>query len=136
MDLNQSLQISASGMKAQSARMRVVAQNLANANSTGTSPNEAPYRRKTITFQNVMDKQIGTEVVTVAKVGVDKSDFKARFDPGHPAANAEGYVLLPNVSTTMEMMDMKEAQRSYEANLSAIETSKSMLTQTIQLLRP
>lgn len=135
MDLNQSLQISASGMKAQSARMRVVAQNIANADSTGIRPGEEPYRRKTITFQNVLDKTIGAEVVAVAKTGEDPSDFKARFDPTHPAANAEGYVLMPNVNSTMELMDMKEAQRTYEANLSAVEATKTMLQQTIGMLR-
>ena len=135
MDLTQSLQISASGMKAQSARMRVVSQNLANADSTGTRPGEEPYRRKTISFKNVLDKNIGAEVVKVAKTGEDQSDFKARYDPSHPAANPEGYVLMPNVNATMELMDMKEAQRTYEANLSAIETTKSMITQTISLLR-
>lgn len=135
MDLTQSLQVSASGMKAQSSRMRVVAQNIANADSTGTRPGEAPYRRQTITFKNVLDKSTGAEVVKVASTGQDDSDFKARYDPAHPAANEQGYVLLPNVTTTIELMDMKEAQRSYEANLSAIETTKTMLIQTIQLLR-
>lgn len=135
MDLNNSLQISASGMKVQGARMRVVSQNIANANSTGTRPGEEPYRRQTITFKNVLDRATGAETVQVAKLGEDDSDFKARFDPNHPAADADGYVLLPNVNTTIELMDMKEAQRSYEANLSALETTKTMLIQTIQLLR-
>lgn len=135
MDLSTTLDVSASGLRAQDERMRVVAENIANADSTGTKPGELPYRRKTITFKNVLDQKTGAMIVKASKFGEDPSPFKARFEPGHPAANAQGYVLLPNVNPTIEMMDMKEAQRSYEANLNAMETTKRMLVDTIDLLK-
>lgn len=135
MDLVNSLHIAASGMKAQSDRLRVVSENIANADSMGTKPGEAPYRRKTITFRNHLDREMGVNKVEVYKYGYDKSDFKKKYDPGHPAADAEGYVLTPNVNTVMEMVDMREAQRGYEANLNVIEVSKGMLQRTVDMLR-
>lgn len=132
--LVQSLHVSASGMKVQGDRMRVIAENIANAETTGQSAGSDPYRRKTISFKTVFDKEIGAEVVKIHKYGEDDSSFNARFMPGHPAANAEGYVLMPNVKSTMEVVDMRQAQRSYEANLSAVETSKRMLAKTLGLL--
>lgn len=135
MDLVNSLHIAASGMKAQSDRLRVVSENIANADSMGTKPGEAPYRRKTITFRNHLDREMGVDKVEVYKYGYDKSDFKKKYDPGHPAADAEGYVLTPNVNTVMEMVDMREAQRGYEANLNVIEVSKGMIQRTVDMLR-
>lgn len=135
MDLVNSLHIAASGMKAQSDRLRVVSENIANADSMGTKPGEAPYRRKTITFRNHLDREMGVDKVEVYKYGYDKSDFKKKYDPGHPAADAEGYVLTPNVNSVMEMVDMREAQRGYEANLNVIEVSKGMLQRTVDMLR-
>lgn len=127
---------SASGMKVQGARMKVIAQNIANAESTGTTPGAEPYRRKTITFTNKPDRNTGTTRVMVEKIGKDhRTPFAARYDPVHPAAGENGYVLYPNVKRSIEMMDMREAERSYEANLGALDTSKNMYQRTIDLLR-
>lgn len=134
-DLVNSLHIAASGMKAQGDRLRVVSQNIANADSLPTKPGEMPYRRKTISFREHLDRESGVDKVQVYKYGYDDSDFKKKYDPGHPAADAEGYVLTPNVNTIMEMVDMKEAQRGYEANLNVIEVSKSMIQRTVDMLR-
>lgn len=135
MDLFSTMDVSASGLKAQSDRLRIISQNIANAESAGTRPGEAPYRRKTISFKDTLDREIGLETVRVSRYGTDRSDFPKKYDPTHPAADAEGYVTMPNVNSIVEMMDMREARRSYEANLSVIEASKSMLNQTISLLR-
>jgi flagellar basal-body rod protein FlgC len=135
MPLSDTLQIAAAGMKAQDDRLRIVAENLANADSTAGTPGGKPYQRKTITFKNVLDKELGTEMVKVDKRGVDSSDFQKKFDPGHPAADEQGYVLYPNVSPIVEMVDMQEARRAYEANLNVVTVSKTMLSQTIDLLR-
>jgi len=135
MDLMESLMISAAGMRAQGQRLRVVAENLANADSVSEVPGGDPYRRKTITFKNALDKALGLETVQVSKVGEDQSDFRMKYDPGSPAADAKGYVKLPNVNSLIEMTDMREAQRSYEANLRAIEVARTMLQRTIDLIR-
>ena len=134
-DLISSLKISAAGMKVQGSRLRVIAENLANVDSLPTEPGKSPYRRKTIFFQNILDQKLGLNLVEVKKVGLDKSEFTSRLDPSHPAANEDGYVKIPNVKTLVEVMDMREAQRSYEANLTAIRSARSMLTRTIDLLR-
>jgi len=136
MDLMDTMHISAAGMRAQSERLKVVSQNIANADAVGTTNgSDAPYRRKTISFKNALDRETGANMVRVDKVSVDRSDFDKRYDPSHPYADAQGYVLYPNVNPIMEMMDMREARRGYEANLNVIESSKSMLTQTVNLLR-
>lgn len=135
MDLYKTLDISASGMRAQGTRLRVISENIANANSTGQIPGAEPYRRKMVTFTNELDRALDAEVVKVKDVGVDKSEFSRRYNPGHPAADAEGYVLMPNVNSLLEMSDMREAQRSYEANLRVIQSSRAMLEQTIAILR-
>ncbi|GGC61633.1 flagellar basal-body rod protein FlgC [Siccirubricoccus deserti] len=135
MDLDQALRISAAGMQAQSTRLRVVAENLANRDSTGQSPGADPYRRKTVTFANRLDRQAGMETVRVSRVGTAPGEFRQDYDPGHPAADARGYVMRPNVDSLVEMMDMREAQRSYSANLSVLETTRGMLTRTIEALR-
>lgn len=135
MDLVKTLRISAAGMQAQGTRMRTISENLANADSLPTEPGAEPYRRKMVTFKNMLDKQVGAETVRADRVITDKSDFQKRYDPSHPAADAEGYVQTPNVSSLIEIMDLRQAQRSYEANLSVIETSKTMLLRTIDLLR-
>jgi flagellar basal-body rod protein FlgC len=127
--------ISGAGVRAQGDRLRVVAENIANADSTGQTPGAAPYRRKTITFKNVLDHQMNIEKVVVSGYGVDKSDFKKKYDPSHPAADAAGYVLYPNVNPIIEMVDMHEAQRAYEANLNAIDVSKSEIAKTLALLK-
>jgi flagellar basal-body rod protein FlgC len=135
MDLNQAMQVAAAGMKVQGARMRLVAQNLANAESTALAPGGAPYRRQTITFANALDRARGFELVRVARTGVDRTPFPLKHDPGHPAADADGYVLLPNVKPLLEMMDLREAQRSFEANLNALSLARSMVQRTLDLLR-
>ncbi len=134
-DLVNSMFISASGMKAQSDRLKIIAQNIANVDSTGKTPDELPYRRKTIIFQNVLDKEMGMEKVAVKKIDTDKSDFRMEYNPGHPAADEEGYVLMPNVDTMLEMVDMKETERSYEANLNMIDVTKTLLSSTIAMIR-
>ncbi len=134
-DLISSLKISAAGLKVQGTRLRVISENLANADSLPTGPGKSPYRRKNIQFQNVLDRELGLNLVKVKKIGVDKSEFNRRFDPGHPAADEKGYVQTPNVKTLIEVMDMREAQRSYDANLTAIRTARSMMRRTIDLLR-
>lgn len=135
MDLYKSMAVSASGMKAQGTRLKVISENLANANTTAETPGDLPYRRKTVIFKNELDRAMDVDKVRVAKVDVDKSDFQRRYDPSHPSADADGYVLMPNVNSVVEAMDMREAQRSYEANLSAIDTARQMLTRTVDLLR-
>ena len=134
-DIIKTMRISGAGMRAQGNRLRVISQNIANANSLPQEPGQNPYRRKVVTFKNVLDRSLGLETVRTGKVRPDRSDFGKRYEPSHPAADADGYVLTPNVNTLIEMSDMREAQRSYEANLSVIKTSKQMLNQTIDLLR-
>lgn len=135
MDLEKSMVTAASGMRAQSARMRLIAENIANANSTSNRPGEDPYRRKVMTFAQALDQQSSAQVVQVDKVSLDKSPFREKYDPGNPAADGRGYVKLPNVNSLIEMIDMKEAQRSYEANLTSIESAKHMISRTVDLLR-
>lgn len=127
--------IAGSGLEAQGNRLRVVAQNIANVDTTGTSPGAKPYQRKTITFKNVLDRELGIEKVAVSNYGVDKTPFKKKYEPGHPAADKQGYVLYPNVESAVEMVDMREAQRGYEANVNVIDVSRSMISQTLSLLK-
>jgi flagellar basal-body rod protein FlgC len=135
MDLGKALSISASGMSAETTRLRVIAENLANQDTTGTSPTTPPYRRKTVMFGNQMDRELGMELVTVKQIGHDNGALPVRYDPGHPAADARGYVRTPNVNSFVELMDMREAERSYSANLSVMETTRGMLTRTIEMLK-
>jgi flagellar basal-body rod protein FlgC len=127
--------ISAAGMRAQSARMRVIAENLANADSLARTPGGDPYRRKMVTFTSELDRATGMNHVAVGKIVEDKSDFELRFDPAHPGANEDGYVKTPNVKSLVEMMDMREAQRSYEANSHVIRAVKIMLRTATEILR-
>ena len=135
MDLIKTIRIAAAGMRAQGLRLKVIAENLANADSLATTPGADPYRRKLVTFQNVLDRKLNVNIVKVGPVQYDASEFKKRYDAGHPAADKDGYVRMPNVNALIEMMDMRQAQRSYEANLSVIDVTKRMLTRTIDLLR-
>ena len=134
-DLNQALNVSAAGMDAQTTRLRVIAENIANQDTTGSSPGADPYRRKTITFENAMNRADGTEMVKVKNIDTDSSDLPLRYDPANPASNAQGYVKLPNVNSFIEMMDMREAERSYSANLSVMQATRSMPNKTIDLLK-
>jgi len=134
-DLNNALGISATGMTAQTTRLRVIAENIANQDTTGTSPGADAYRRKTITFESKLDRALAAETVRVKNVGADQSDLPLRYDPANPAANAQGYVKLPNVNSFVEVMDMREAERSYSANLSVMQATRNMLNRTIDLLK-
>jgi flagellar basal-body rod protein FlgC len=134
-DIIRTMRISGAGLRVQGERLRVISQNIANADSLATDANGKPYRRKIVTFRNEFDKAIGLDTVRVHKVRPDMSNFGKRFDPNHPAADADGYVLTPNVNTLIEMTDMREAQRSYEANLNVIKSSKQMLNSAIDMLR-
>jgi flagellar basal-body rod protein FlgC len=135
MDLIDTIHISSSGLKVQQERLKVVSQNIANSESVGTREGQQPYRRKTISFKNALDKETGAQMVKTNKVSTDKSDFVKKFEPAHPQADKDGYVFYPNVNSLSEMMDMREARRGYEANLNVIESSKAMLSQTISILR-
>jgi flagellar basal-body rod protein FlgC len=134
-DFNSSLTIAASGLHAQSARMTVIAENLANADSAGKTPTDTPYRRQIPTFRAVYDAELGATKVAVGKVAYDQSDFQERYEPGHPAADARGYVKYPNVNPDIEAMDMREAQRSYQANLNIITATRQMESQTLDILK-
>ncbi|MBM2575657.1 flagellar basal body rod protein FlgC [Jannaschia sp. Os4] len=127
--------IAASGMHAQGRRLQVVAENVANAESTGATPGSDPFRRKTIAFAERVDRATGASMVEVDRIGRDRSDFDLRHDPAHPAADADGYVKMPNVSAILEMSDMREAVRSYEANLGVYESARGMRRRLVDLLR-
>ena len=135
MDIAQALALSARGMDVQTARLRTIAENLANQDTTGSQPGAQPYRRKLITFENRMDSALGTEAVRVRSIAPDRGELPKRYDPSHPAADSAGYVLTPNVNSFVEVMDMREAQRAYTANLNVMEAARSMLTRTIELLK-
>lgn len=134
-DFFSSLRIAATGLHAQTARMRVIAENLANADSAGKTPEEDPYRRRIPTFEAVMDREVGGKVVEIGRLAYDMSDFQSRYEPGHPAADEHGYVRYPNVNSLIEAMDMREAQRTYEANLNMITTTRQMMGSTLDILR-
>ncbi len=134
-NLSISADIAVSGMKAQSERLRIISENLANAESVGIRPGEDPYRRQVVTFQNYVDKETGAEMVKVNKIVKDESPFEKKYAPNHPAADAQGYVSMPNVNPLIEMMDMKEAQRSYEANLSMVQTARDMNSKVLDILK-
>jgi flagellar basal-body rod protein FlgC len=134
-DFLSSLRIAATGLHAQNARMRIIAENLANADSAGKTPGSDPYRRRLPTFQAVMDNDAGGQVVQVGKIALDMSDFQSRYEPGHPAADKNGYVKYPNVDPLVEAMDMREAQRTYEANLNVVTVTRQMLGRTLDILK-
>jgi flagellar basal-body rod protein FlgC len=135
MDFLKSLVTAASGLQAQSGRMRIIAENIANADSTARSPDADPYRRQIPTFRAALDRETGTRTVELGPVRQDRGDFDLRFDPSHPAANADGYVAMPNVNRLVEAMDMRNAQRSYEANLNVVQSTRQMISRTLEILR-
>lgn len=135
-ELLNAMKISAMGMRAQGTRIRTITENVANADTTGDTPGADPYRRQIITFKNELDKKLGVSLVKVDEIGTDKkTPFPLKYIPDHPAANAEGYVKMPNVNSLIEIMDVREAQRSYEANLGMIEQARNMVMRTVDLLR-
>ena len=129
-----SLKIASSGLSAQSTRLRVVSENIANVNTTGETAGADPYQRKTVTFGAELDRVIGADLVKVSQVGRDDSPYIVEHDPGNPAANADGYVKMPNVNMLVEMADMREANRSYEANLQVVKQARELINMTIDLL--
>jgi flagellar basal-body rod protein FlgC len=135
MDFMKSLTIAASGLRAQMGRMRVITENIANADSVAQSPGGDPYRRRIVTFTDELDRSIGDDVVKLGKVQPDNSDFLIKHEPGNPAADAQGNVKYPNVNTLIEMTDLRDAQRSYEANLNVITATRKMLQLTIDMLK-
>ena len=133
--LQASMSIASSGLEAQSARIRVVSENMANADSTGATAGAPPYARKTITFEGEMDRAVGTELVKVKNIGTDRTPFRIEHDPGNPAADQDGNIKLPNVNILVEMADMREANRSYEANLQIVKQTRDLVSMTIDLLK-
>lgn len=135
MDFDKGAMISAAGLRVQALRMRVIAENIANQDSVASGPGDQPYRRKVVTFKNVLNRELGIHMVKLDTVTRDNSPFGRKFDPGHPAADGDGYLTMTNVKGLIEMMDMREAGRTYSANLNAITASKNMMLQLVDLLR-
>ena len=135
MDFLRSIAVAASGLRAQSGRMRVIAENVANADSVGEKPGQDPYRRKITTFARQLDRELDANMVALGKVAQDRSAFRTKYEPGNPAADASGQVKMPNVNMLVEQMDMREAQRSYEANLSVVTSTRRMISRTLEILR-
>jgi flagellar basal-body rod protein FlgC len=133
--LQTSLRIAASGLEAQSTRLRIVSENIANAQSVGSSAGADPYARKTVSFESALDRATGAAVVEVKAIGSDQTPFKLERDPGNPAADANGMVKMPNVDVLIELADMREANRSYEANLQVAKQSADMLNMTVALMK-
>lgn len=135
MDLAKSMSVAASGMRAQGTRLKVVAENIANADTVVGADGFDPYRRKVISFKEQLDRATGANMVKVNPLTQDTSDFRIEYNPSHPKADPDGYIKMPNVNSLIEVMDMREAQRSYEANVTMIEGSKNLIQRTIDLLR-
>jgi flagellar basal-body rod protein FlgC len=135
MDFSASMAVAASGMRAQSDRMKTIAENIANANSASATAGGEPYRRKIATVTSEFDRQLNATVVSSGEPIADMSDFRTQYDPGNPQADKQGYVKLPNVNSLVEIMDMREAQRSYEADLTVMDATKAMLARTVDLLK-
>jgi flagellar basal-body rod protein FlgC len=135
MDFSTSMAVAAAGLKAQSDRMKTITENIANANSAATTAGGDPYRRKIATVTANFDRDLNAEVVKSGKPASDMSDFRSQYDPGNPLADSKGYVKMPNVNSLIEIMDMREAQRSYEADLTVIDATKAMLSRTVDLLK-
>jgi flagellar basal-body rod protein FlgC len=133
--LQTALRIAASGLQAQSMRLRVVSENIANAQSTGRTPGAEPYSRQTVSFESEMDRTLGANVVEVKSIGVDSTPFKLERDPGNPAADENGMVKMPNVDVLVELADMREANRSYEADLQVAKQSADMLNTAVSLMK-
>jgi flagellar basal-body rod protein FlgC len=135
MDFVKSLAIAAAGLRAQSGRMRIISENIANADSTAQDAGGDPYRRRVVTFGSELDRALGVRLVKLGQVETDQSDFQTRYEPGHPAADPNGLVKYPNVNTIVEMTDMREAQRSYDSNLNIISATRTMIQRTLDILR-
>ena len=134
MDFLKSIAIAASGLRAQAGRMRIISENIANADSTAPRAGVDPYRRKIATFKSEVDRALDANVVALGPVRADRTDFRQKLEPGNPAADANGYVRYPNVNPLVEMTDMRDAQRSYEANLNVITATRRMIQRTLAIL--
>jgi flagellar basal-body rod protein FlgC len=134
-DFIKSMAIAASGLRAQASRMRIISENIANADSTPNTPGADPYRRKVVSFSSEFDRALDANTVTLGNVKADTSDFRLKYEPGHPAADANGNVKYPNVNSLVEMTDMREAQRSYEANINVISATRRMIQRTLDILK-
>ena len=135
MDFLRSMAIAATGLRAQAGRMRIISENIANADSTPSTPNAQPYRRKVPTFQTEVDRTLNVKLVELGKTRTDNSEFRIKYEPGHPAADKNGNVKYPNINPLVEMTDMREAQRSYQANINVITATRRMLQRTIDILK-
>ena len=135
MDFIKTLAVAASGLRAQAGRMRIISENIANADSTPSAPGQDPYRRKIPVFESEFDRQLGVQLVELGKTQTDTSSFRIKYEPGHPAADANGNVKYPNVNSLIEMSDMREAQRSYEANINVVTATRRMIQRTIDILK-
>ncbi|MEW7007073.1 MULTISPECIES: flagellar basal body rod protein FlgC [unclassified Lentilitoribacter] len=133
--LSLSSKIASSGLAAQETRLRIISENIANAQSTGDTPGADPFRRKTVSFMSVLDNVTGSSKVQISRLGTDNSSFIRSFDPSHPAADAEGMVKMPNINPLIELADMRETNRSYEANLQTIQQTRELVSMTLELLR-
>lgn len=135
MDFLKTMAIAASGLRSQAGRMRIISENIANADSTPLTPGAQPYRRKIPTFQSEVDRSLDVKLVGLGRTRLDSSDFRLKYEPGNPAADKNGNVRYPNVNSLLEMSDMREAQRSYEANINVISATRRMLQRTIDILK-
>ncbi len=135
MDFIKTLAIAASGLRAQAGRMRIISENIANADSTPSGPGQNPYRRKVPVFESEFDRALGVQLVELGKTQTDTSAFRIKYEPGHPAADANGNVKYPNVNSLIEMSDMREAQRSYEANINVVTATRRMIQRTLDILK-
>ena len=133
--LQATLRIAGSGLEAQSVRLRVISENIANAQSTGDTPGADPYTRQTVSFDSVLDRSLGAPLVRIKTISRDDAPFKVEHDPGNPAADAGGFVKMPNVDVLTELADMREANRTYEANLQVAKQSAELMNQTVSLLK-
>jgi flagellar basal-body rod protein FlgC len=135
MDFLKSISIAASGLRAQAGRMRIISENIANADSVAQGADTDPYRRRIPSFRSEVDRALDARVVAMGPVRPDRSDFRVKYEPGHPAADANGYVRYPNVNAMIEMTDLREAQRSYEANVNVIGATRRMIQRTLEILK-
>ena len=135
MDFLKSLAIAASGLRAQAGRMRIISENIANADSTSSAPGADPYRRKIASFTSELDRSLDAQVVTLGNTQTDSSAFQVKYEPGNPSADQNGNVKYPNVNSLVEMADMREAQRSYEANINVVTATRRMIQRTIDILK-
>jgi flagellar basal-body rod protein FlgC len=135
MDFLKSIAIAASGLRAQTGRMRVISENIANADSTASQPGSDPFRRRIPTFRSEVDRVLDARMVALGPLRTDPSEFRTKYEPGHPSADANGHVKYPNVNPLLEMTDMREAQRSYEANINVIGATRRMIQRTLDILK-